>query len=745
MMKWFLISSLLVSQSLFAATSLSCMSFVPPTPGWTDSIVMRNQCGTAVNLQNGLITFSSNHSLKGNYWGNFGNLAYPQNPALSSATTQGGYLVQIPLTFPTGDQWWKPNTILAAGAAITVSFSATPTTTISNIKFYPITSPTVQTGQISIQYPSSPDASIGTPSAVTISDGSGYQKIVNGQWGSQSTVSSVPYGTYQVTVASITSSGVTWTGSASPASVTVNSSTTQTSNISYAKSIQYGSIKVSLNQAAPETPLNTPVLQVKDLTTGTTLPTQNLAWSSSVTVSNLNPGTSYQLSIANVDGLNNTYTASFSPSDTVAAQANVVSNVTASFNSSPLPTTPVSVSVKGLPSGQSITLSATDNLGHSYQQTSGNTSALAWTLPVNRQYQFSASSLNANNIFYKATVTPATILLQTGGSPTLAVSYSQAPIVTEFSPYVDVTLNEITQWDNTTNSMQPNGLITLVKNSGVKGLHLAFITASGGCNGTWNGYPVTSDANGYGVAVLKQLRQQGTNITVALGGANGTYLEQACTNVNDLLSVYKTIMTAYQPTTLDFDIENAMQGNNAQLDMMMQALVQLKQQYPNLRLSFTLPVMPDGLVSGWGLNVLQRAKNAGLSDYLVNVMAMDYGSSFTAETMGNYAIDAATATFNQLKTLYPSQSDAVLWQRVGVTPMIGLNDTMPLNFTLADVQTLSQFANSKQLGLLSFWSINRDHSCVNANTSITCSSSDPKTKAANQTVDYQYSKGFLGQ
>jgi hypothetical protein len=103
--------------------------------------------GANVNLQNGLITFNSNNSLKGSYWGNFGNLAYPENPTLSSSKTQGGYLVQVPLTFPVGNQWWKPNSTLAAGAAITISFSATPTTTISNIKFYPITSPTVQTGK----------------------------------------------------------------------------------------------------------------------------------------------------------------------------------------------------------------------------------------------------------------------------------------------------------------------------------------------------------------------------------------------------------------------------------------------------------------------------------------------------------------------------------------------------------------------------------------------------------------------
>lgn len=84
--------------------------------------------------------------------------------------------------------------------------------------------------------------------------------------------------------------------------------------------------------------------------------------------------------------------------------------------------------------------------------------------------------------------------------------------------------------------------------------------------------------------------------------------------------------------------------------------------------------------------------------------------------MGQYAIDAATNLFNQLKSAYAThqiaKSDAALWHMVGVTPMIGGNDVMPEMFDLADAQQLLTFAQQKEVGLLSMWSLNRDKQCA---------------------------------
>ncbi len=90
------------------------------------------------------------------------------------------------------------------------------------------------------------------------------------------------------------------------------------------------------------------------------------------------------------------------------------------------------------------------------------------------------------------------------------------------------------------------------------------------------------------------------------------------------------------------------------------------------------------------------------------IMAMDYGTAFGA-SMGNYAVSALNATFSQVKSLYLSKSDAQLWQMLGVTPMIGQNDTSNEVFSQTRrAQTVATFAKSKKLGRVSYWALQRD-------------------------------------
>jgi hypothetical protein len=89
---------------------------------------------------------------------------------------------------------------------------------------------------------------------------------------------------------------------------------------------------------------------------------------------------------------------------------------------------------------------------------------------------------------------------------------------------------------------------------------------------------------------------------------------------------------------------------------------------------------------------------------------MDYGNGFdgTATSMGQYAIDAATATHTQLMQLYPSLTSQQAWQMVGVTPLIGINDDSSEIFTIANAQQLTAFAQQNGIGELSMWELPRD-------------------------------------
>ena len=102
--------------------------------------------------------------------------------------------------------------------------------------------------------------------------------------------------------------------------------------------------------------------------------------------------------------------------------------------------------------------------------------------------------------------------------------------------------------------------------------------------------------------------------------------------------------------------------------------------------------------------MVQSAHTYGAAISVVNVMAMDYGqwAAPDGNQMGAYAQQAAQATHDQLAAIYTTLTDAQLWAMVGVTPMIGVNDTCWSTycelFTVADAANLVTFARAHHLG-----------------------------------------------
>ncbi|WP_208024663.1 chitinase [Amycolatopsis pithecellobii] len=282
-----------------------------------------------------------------------------------------------------------------------------------------------------------------------------------------------------------------------------------------------------------------------------------------------------------------------------------------------------------------------------------------------------------------------------------------------FAPYVDTSL------------FPPFDLISAANSSGVKNFTLAFVLSGGGCTPKWGG---VSELNNDGVpGQIGQLRQLGGDVRVSFGGANGIELAQACTDVPALASAYDKAISTYGLSQVDFDIEGGALGDVAASTRRAQAIAQLQKQ-KNLDVSFTLPVLPSGLTQD-GVNLLQNAKANGVRVDSVNVMAMDYGDGAApnpAGKMGQFAIDAATATQAQIKQVL-GLSDADAWQHVAVTPMIGVNDVATEVFTVADATKLTQFAKEKNLAWLAMWSATRDKPCPGGpagNAQATCSSID---------------------
>ncbi|MFE4362069.1 carbohydrate binding domain-containing protein [Kitasatospora sp. NPDC056800] len=241
----------------------------------------------------------------------------------------------------------------------------------------------------------------------------------------------------------------------------------------------------------------------------------------------------------------------------------------------------------------------------------------------------------------------------------------------------------------------------LAKAAGLKGYTMGFVTGVG-CKASWfNAYdPRTAWAKDQ----VDALRAAGGDVKVSFGGAAGTELAAACTTVDSLFAEYDAVVSAYNLRYVDFDIEGAAIADTAANDRRSAALARLQQAHPGLRVSFTLPVLPEGLTSE-GVAIVKSARDAGVAVDLVNIMAMDYYRSGT--DYGNAAVQAAQSLFGQLKALYPAKTDAQLWAMVGVTPMIGENDDHQV-YNQADAQQLVAFARQNHLGMLSFWDATRD-------------------------------------
>lgn len=249
-------------------------------------------------------------------------------------------------------------------------------------------------------------------------------------------------------------------------------------------------------------------------------------------------------------------------------------------------------------------------------------------------------------------------------------------------------------------------LSAMAQAGGLKGFTMAFIT-SAGCKASWfNAYDPRS---AWQKDEVDKIRAAGGDVKISFGGANGIELAQDCTDVGKLTTEYSAVVDAYNAKFVDFDIEGAAVADPASIARRSQALASVQRAHPGLKVSLTLPVLPEGLTSD-GLNVVTSARNAGVDLDLVNVMAMDYYRS--GIDYGTAAQQAAQATHDQLKSLYPAKTDAQLWRMVGVTPMIGQNDDHNV-FSLDAARSLVAFAQQHHLGELAFWEETRDRNACN--------------------------------
>ncbi|HJO92824.1 MAG TPA: cellulose binding domain-containing protein [Victivallales bacterium] len=267
-----------------------------------------------------------------------------------------------------------------------------------------------------------------------------------------------------------------------------------------------------------------------------------------------------------------------------------------------------------------------------------------------------------------------------------------------FAPYVDVML-----WPTPS-------LVEYYEVTEQKYTTLAFIVAGNEGQPAWGGITTIKENDYFYADQINDIRKLGGDVIISFGGANGTTVAQDIEDVDELVKAYKLVIDGYNLTWVDFDIEGAAQMDMPSIERRNKALKIVQNQYPDLRISYCLPILPTGLTEA-GILILQDAINKGVNVYSVNAMTMDFGDTAAPPEipMHEHIINSAKNLAEQLSQLNPYKSEEQIWGMIGVTPMIGINDVQSEIVWQEDAYKVLEFAKNNKMKFLSMWSTTRDH------------------------------------
>ncbi len=211
-------------------------------------------------------------------------------------------------------------------------------------------------------------------------------------------------------------------------------------------------------------------------------------------------------------------------------------------------------------------------------------------------------------------------------------------------------------------------------------------------------------------ANLRSLEQAGIDYIISTGGAAGAFTCSTDAGMEKFIARY----ASSRLVGLDFDIEA---GQTAEvIDSLVRRAMTAQKRHPQLRLSFTLATLAASDGSRASLNrhgeiVMRAIRDAGLADYYVNLMVMDYGDA----TRGNCVVvdgacDMGRSAIQAARNFH--EKFGVPLGRIELTPMIGVNDVHANVFTLDDARVMARYVREQGLAGLHFWSLDRDTPCV---------------------------------
>ncbi len=251
-------------------------------------------------------------------------------------------------------------------------------------------------------------------------------------------------------------------------------------------------------------------------------------------------------------------------------------------------------------------------------------------------------------------------------------------------------------------------LVEAKQSAGMTSAILAFAVTRGNCALVPNFTNKLPDARNYVAS--------GGQLLMSFGGADGIYAEIACRDDNELFALMEKVIEDSGSRRFDFDIEGYQLLNTEGTARRARVLARLQAKYPDLYVSFSLPGWLRGL-NPPAIDLLTTTQAAGVRIDLVNVMTMSFcqenlRTMVMPSTVGQASVMTFRATANQMAAIFPNKSQPQIYAMMGISPMIGKNDDGS-TFTLDDARTVAEFANANGVGLISYWSFQRDRAQAN--------------------------------
>jgi chitinase len=264
----------------------------------------------------------------------------------------------------------------------------------------------------------------------------------------------------------------------------------------------------------------------------------------------------------------------------------------------------------------------------------------------------------------------------------------------------------------------PDNPWQLSHQSGAAYLTLAFLQtpSRGSCTITWNGDPSTPVAwSTYGAAITR-IRAAGGDVIPSFGGYSadhdGTEIADSCANVPDIAAAYEKVITTYNVTRLDLDVEDRSLTDKPGIDRRNRAIAMVEAwaagEHRLVQFVYTIPTNVDG-IDPTGAHVLRNAVLHHAVIDIVNIMTFDYYDGLPHE-MADDTVTAAGHLFDTLQKLYPEKTAKAIWNMIGVTEMIGIDDYGPPEIlTLPEARAVRAWASKQGLAELSYWALERDN------------------------------------